>query len=132
MWKWLLHPTLVMSLAATMAVATVAPATASALPSESVATVTSQRDASMAAILKAVSRFDTQVRLRMAGIDPAELQTRLSQLDDSQLASVAQRAHMVNAAGDAGVGLVIGLLIVAILVVVLVKLMDKEIEIKDS
>jgi hypothetical protein len=68
----------------------------------------------------------------MAGIGPEDLQTRLAQLDDSQLAFVADRAEMVNAAGDSGLGIVIGLLVIAILVIVLIKLMDKEIEIKDK
>lgn len=131
MWKRLLRPSLVVSVTVTMLLTSVAPTATFALPSESIASVSPQREAAITAILQALARPQAQMRLRLAGIRPAELQARLSQLDDRQLALVAERADLVNAAGDSGLGIVIGLLIITILVVVLVKLMDKEIEIKD-
>lgn len=110
----------------------VSPGQASALPTASVVSVqtASARDTQIEKIVSALSTPRAQVHLRMAGINPAKLREKLARLDDAQLNRVAQKADAVKAGGE--LGLIIALLVLTILIIVVIKLMNKDIEIKDK
>lgn len=130
----LLHPKLVAVVAGWALWIGMSPERVLAMPSESstiTQTVSASRQAQIDRIVTVLSRPQAQVHLRAAGIRLADLKTRLSELDDAQLARVAQRADRVKAAGQWGI--VIGLLVVVILIIVIVMLLDdKEIKVVDD
>ena len=131
--KFLLDRKFVAVLALWMCLISVPPSNALAMPSESISAVTapSIREAQIAGVLAVLSRPEARAQMVMMGIDQKTLKEKLAALDDSQLASVAQKAESVKAGGD-GLGLIIVLLVIVILVLVIMKLSDKRIEIKDA
>jgi CHASE3 domain sensor protein len=101
------------------------PPDALALPSESVSTLegSSARVAQIEKIMSVLESPGAQIHLMAMGISKSQLREQLSQLDDTQLALVSQKADQVKAAGDSGVGIVIGVLLIILLVVVIVHFM---------
>ncbi len=65
-------------------------------------------------------------RLEDLGLDPEEINAKLSRLSDDQLHQFATQVDAIIPAGD-GLGLVIALLVIAILAVILVYLLDHRI-----
>jgi hypothetical protein len=100
------------------------PSNAFAMPSASVSAfdASSFRQAQMDKILIELSRPEARAHMMLMGIKQAELQEKLSQLDDAQLATVADKASAVKVAGDAGLGIVITILVIVILVIIIQKL----------
>src|SRR5574341_1711873 len=84
-----------------------------ALPSESVSTLegSSARVAQIEKIMSVLERPEAQIHLMAMGISKSQLREQLSQLDDTQLALVSQKADQVKAAGDSGAGIVVGVLL---------------------
>ena len=128
----LLAPKLVLTMAAWAFLFGMSPSGALAMPTESAAVAgpASVRTAQIDAIVNTLSRPQAQLHLRLAGISPTQLREHLSRLDDVQLAMVAHKTEMVKAGGE--LGLIIALLVVTILVIVLIKLLNKDVEIKDK
>src|SRR3989338_2132423 len=105
----------------------IVPIRAMALPSGSLSTLSqAERQAQIDKIMEALSRPEAKPHLYMIGMELEELETKLAQLDDLQLMTVAQKADQVKAAGDA-TGLIISILVIAILVVILLLLLKKDI-----
>lgn len=65
-------------------------------------------------------------RLEDLGLDPEEINAKLSRLSDDQLHQFATQVDAIIPAGD-GLGIVIALLVIAILAVILVYLLDHRI-----
>jgi hypothetical protein len=92
-----------------------------ALPSDSVSTLegSSVREVQIEKIMSVLESPGAQIHLLAMGISKSQLREQLSQLDDAQLALVSQKADQVKAAGDSGVGIVIGVLLIVLLVIVI-------------
>lgn len=127
-----LHPMIVRGVTAWALVLGLPPSGAQAMPTPPLELVqpVAHREAQIDQIMQALARPAAKIHLRAMGIRESDLRTRLARLDDAQLASVAEQAEAVKAAGV--LGLVIALLVIAILIVVLIALMDKKVEIKDN
>jgi hypothetical protein len=68
-------------------------------------------------------------KLVACGMNPAEIQSKLSQMSDDQIHMLAQASDNVLAGGN-GIGVVIGVLVIILLVIVIMKLLNKEIIIR--
>ncbi len=84
--------------------------------------------------LKKVQKFlemkMVRERLKELGLTPEEIQSRMDQISDQQLHQLALKLDDLRAAGDEGLGIIIGLLVIAILVVILVLLLQHRVVIK--
>lgn len=60
-----------------------------------------QRDAYIGAVTAGLAREDLRERFVALGVDPAQVETRLAGLTDSELATLAERIDEVPAGGDA-------------------------------
>ena len=125
--KTLLNVKFVSMLALWMCLISIPPTNAFAMPSDSISAMTmpSARQAQIENIMVVLSGPEVRAHLVLAGIDQKQLKEKLSQLDDQDLASVAQKAKTIKAGGDAGLGIIITLLVIAILVVIFMKLSNK-------
>ena len=132
-WSLLTRPKLVVTIAACLGAASIAPTPILALPSESIVAVepSGLRAAHLETIMEALARPAARIHLRAMGISQTQLRSQLSQLDDTQLARVADQAQTIKAAGN-GLDIVIALLVIGILLVILLYLLNKDIEIKDK
>ena len=80
-------------------------------------------------IQKALEQKVVTDKLVACGMNPAEIQSKLSQMSDDQIHMLAQASDNVLAGGD-GIGVVIGVLVIILLVIVIMKLLNKEIIIR--
>ncbi len=99
---------------------------ASAMPRGSLGlspAVSSTRTAQIERIMTVLSKPEAQVHLRAMGIRLPELRSRLSKLDDAQLARMAQKADTVKAGGQ--LGLLIAALVIAILIVIFIAIVKR-------
>lgn len=126
--KILLNRKFVLTLAVWMALLSIPPSNALAMPSVSVSTVdgAAMRQTQMNGILLQMSRPEARAHMMMMGISSGELKAKLAGLDDAQLAYVAQKADAVKVAGDAGLGLIITLLVIGILAIIFVRLYNNK------
>jgi hypothetical protein len=101
-----------------------APPNVLAMPSESVTVFDreSARQAQIEKIMSVLEKPEARAHLAAMGMNKAEMRDSLSKLDDAQLARVSDQADQVKAAGDAGLGIVIGILLIILLVVVIMRL----------
>jgi hypothetical protein len=92
-----------------------------ALQSESVLSFEgeSAREAQIEKIMSVLDRPEAQLHLIAMGISKSQLREQLSQLDDTQLALVSERADAVKAAGDEVVGAVLIILLIVFLVILI-------------
>ena len=129
--KTMLNVKFVSVLALWMCLLSIPPTNAFAMPSESIAAVSlpSVRQAQIDNIMFVLSRPDVRAHLVLAGIDQKALEAKLSQLNDKDLASVAQKTQTIKAGGDA-LGLIVVLLVIAILVVLLMKLSNRTVSVR--
>ena len=132
--KFILNRNFVYTLALWMAFISIPPSNAFAMPSDSISSfaASSARDAQIGKIMAVLSRPEARAHLALMGINQKELQSKLSQMDDGDLAVIAEKADTVKAAGSDALAIIIVLLVIAILVVLLMKLSNKTIEIKDQ
>src|SRR5262245_8213291 len=107
----LLNRKLIWAMALWSALISLPPSGADAMPSDSVTVVgaSAMREAQIGQILSVLSQPRAQAHLVMMGIKRDELQSRLSRLDDRELAAVSRRAEAIKAGGD-GLGIVIAIL----------------------
>ena len=122
--KFLLNRNLILTLALWAILISIPPSNAFAMPSASVSAfdLASLRQAQMNNIMSQLSRPEARAHMMLMGISQNELKEKLTQLDDSQLASVSNKANAVKVAGDAGLGIIITLLVIAILAIIFVRL----------
>ncbi|MDD2603741.1 MAG: PA2779 family protein [Desulfobacterales bacterium] len=80
-------------------------------------------------IQKALEQEIVTDKLVACGMNPAEIESKLSRMTDDQIHMLAQASDNVLAGGD-GIGVVIGVLVIILLVVVIMKLLNKEIIIR--
>ncbi len=66
-------------------------------------------------------------RLKELGYTSEEIQSRFSQLNDTQIHQLATKLDDLNVAGDSALGVIIALLIIVILVIVIIQLMGHKI-----
>jgi len=101
-----------------------APPSVFAMPSESMTTLDSEsvRQAQIEKIISVLDKPEARAHLAAMRMTKAEMRNNLSKLDNTQLARVSEKADQIKAAGDSGVGIVIGILLVILLVVVILKL----------
>jgi hypothetical protein len=92
-----------------------------ALPSESTLALegSSAREAQIEKIMSVLDRPEAQLHLIAMGISKSQVREQLSQLDDTQLALVSEKADVVKAAGDEVVGAVLIILLIIFLVVLI-------------
>jgi multidrug efflux pump subunit AcrB len=69
--------------------------------------------------MSVLDRPEAQLHLIAMGISKSQLREQLSQLDDTQLALVSERADAVKAAGDEVVGAVLIILLIVFLVILI-------------
>ena len=126
--KFLLNRKLVLTLALWTMLISIPPSNAFAMPSASVTAFdgASLRQAQMNKIMSELSRPEARAHLMLMGISQNELKEKLNQLDDAQLASVANKADAVKVAGDAGLGIIITILVIAILAIIFVRLANNK------
>ena len=126
--KFLLNRKLVLTLALWTMLISIPPSNAFAMPSASVTAFdgASLRQAQMNKIMSELSRPEARAHLMLMGISQNELKEKLAQLDDTQLAGVANKADAVKVAGDAGLGIIITLLVIAILAIIFVRLANNK------
>lgn len=117
-----------MTLAVWTILISIPPSNAFAMPSASVATFdnASIRQAQISHIVADLSGPQARAHMMMMGVSPIELREQLAQLDDEQLASVAQKSNQVKVAGDAGLGIIITILVIAILAIIFVRLSNHQ------
>jgi len=102
---------------------------ASYLPSAGIAPSAADRDSDLTKIQATLEEKIVRDRLEKLGLTADEINTRLSQLDDQQVHSLALHLDRLQAGGEV-LGVIIGLLIIAILVVVLIQLTGHKIIVK--
>ncbi len=126
--KALLNRKFVLALALWTTFVSLPPSNAFAMPSASVSAFdgASLRQAQMNSILSQMSRPEARAHMMLMGVNQNELKEKLTQLDDAQLDSVAQKAQAIKVAGDAGLGIIITLLVIAILVVIFMRLNNNQ------
>ena len=126
--KALLNRKIVLALALWTTFVSLPPSNAFAMPSASVSAFdgASLRQAQMNSILSQMSRPEARAHMMLMGVNQNELKEKLTQLDDAQLDSVAQKAQAIKVAGDAGLGIIITLLVIAILVVIFMRLNNNQ------
>ncbi len=88
-----------------------------------------KREEDIAKIQRALESKQLQEKLRAYGLTKEEVESKLSELSDEQIHTLAKASERVLAGGDA-IGIAIGILIIAILLVILLKLLNKEIIIR--
>jgi len=91
--------------------------------------ITSQRDADVLAVQRALENRLVAQKLEDYGVAPAEVEARLASMSDEELHTLASATKGLPSGGDS-VGLLISLLIVVLLVIVILKLMNKEIVVR--
>ena len=126
--KFLLNRKFVLALALWTMLISMPPSSAVAMPSASVSAfdAASLRQVQMTNILQQLSRPEARTHLMMMGISQSELKSKLSQLDDAQLANVANKADAIKVAGDGGLGLIVVLLVIGILAIIFVRLYNNK------
>jgi hypothetical protein len=122
--KFLLNRSFVLTLALWTILISAAPSNAFAMPSASVSTfdASSMRQLQMNKILSELSRPEAKTHLMLMGINQNELKEKLAQLDDAELAVVADKAEAIKVAGDSGLGIIITLLVIGILAIIFYRL----------
>lgn len=98
-------------------------------PSEVIVLSEAERTADLEKIQLILETKLVKQRLEDFGYSTDEIKAKLSQLNDHQLHSLAQRLDDIRVGGD-GLGIIIVLLVIAILVVLLIKLSGKSVVIK--
>ena len=84
------------------------------------------RTIEIAKIQRALENEVVTAKLGAYGLQPDQINAKISRMDDNQIHMLAQASDNVLAGGD-GVGFVIGVLMVVLLVLIIMKLMNKEI-----
>lgn len=131
MFKPLLNRPVIVAVAASLLLASIAAPPVYALPTESAAPVStaSVRQAQIDHIMQVLERPAAQWHLRAMGLSPEQVKTRLADLDDAQLNQIADKADAVRGAGDPVliIGISLGtVVLVALLVLLIVVLIDHE------
>lgn len=126
--KFLLNRKFVLTFALWTMLVSIPPSSAFAMPSVSVSAfdIASLRQVQMNKILSELSRPEARAHLMLMGISQNELKEKLTQLDDTQLAGVANKADAVKVAGDSGLGLIVVLLVIAILAIIFIRLANNK------
>jgi hypothetical protein len=88
------------------------------------------RTADIARIEKALESKVVRQKLLDYGLSPEQAMARVDTLSDEQLRQLATHSESLQAGGDDGVDILVGVLVVAILVVVLVYLLQHRVEIR--
>lgn len=88
---------------------------------------TIDRNADMEKIQSVLELKVVKQRLHDLGFSDEEIRTRLSQLSDQQIHSLAMQIDQLRVGKDSALGVIIALLIIAILVVVLLQLMGHKV-----
>ena len=99
-------------------------------PSEVINLSPAERSADLRKVQKFLEMKMVRERLKELGLTREEIQSRMDQISDRQLHQLALKLDDLRAAGDDGLGILIGLLVIAILVVILVLLLQHRIVIK--
>ena len=115
-------------LAVFLFVAAAIPAKTYAYAAESVE-VYSSRQEDMNKVQRALESKIVQDKLGELGLTKDEATAKLDKLSDADLHQFAMNVDSLDAGGDGGLGLIIGLLIIAILVVVLLHLTNHKIQV---
>jgi len=125
--KKLLNPKLVLAVAVWSFVISLPPKAVFAMPSDSMAVSSpTARLAQIDRIMTVLSRPEARTHLFMMGVSQKDLRSRLSNLDDQELATVAGRAETVKVSGD-GLGIVVTILVIVLLVVLIMNLSNRKI-----
>ncbi|MEK7313188.1 MAG: PA2779 family protein, partial [Deltaproteobacteria bacterium] len=91
--------------------------------------VYSSRQEDMNKVQRALESKIVQDKLGELGLTKDEATAKLDKLSDADLHQFAMNVDSLDAGGDGGLGLIIGLLIIAILVVVLLHLTNHKIQV---
>lgn len=105
-----------------------APAAAGLAPSRpsGVTAISSQRDADMVAVQRALEHKMVAQKLRDYGVEPQAVKARLASLDDAELHQLATASAGLPSGGD-GLGALVTVLIIILLVIVILKLLNKDV-----
>lgn len=97
-----------------VALATVQPAAAALISTESALTL-EQRQSRLAPLQQALARADVQAKLIEKGVDPQAAAARIANLSDAELAAIQQQIDQLPAGGD-GLLSVLGIVFVVLLI----------------
>lgn len=92
-------------------------------------TISVVRDADMLVAQRALENKIVAQKLRDYGVSPEEAQTRLANMSDEDLHTLASATKGLPSGAD-GTGAVIGILVVIILVIVVLRLMNREVVVR--
>ena len=106
------------------------PAHAGFLSSEVIGVSPADRSADLQKVRKLLEMKMVGERLRELGLAPAEVESRLGQLNDQQLHQLALKVDDLTVAGDEGLGIIIALLVIAIIVVIIIQLTGHKVVVK--
>lgn len=97
-----------------VALATVPPAAAALISTESALTL-EQRQSRLAPLQQALARADVQAKLIEKGVDPQAAAARIANLSDAEIASIQQQIDQLPAGGD-GLFAVLGIVFIVLLI----------------
>ncbi len=97
-----------------VALATVQPAAAALISTESALTL-EQRQSRLAPLQQALARADVQAKLIEKGVDPQAAAARIANLSDAEIASIQQQIDQLPAGGD-GLFAVLGIVFIVLLI----------------
>ena len=97
-----------------VALATVQPAAAALISTESALTLL-QRQSRLAPLQQALARADVQAKLIEKGVDPQAAAARIANLSDAEIASIQQQIDQLPAGGD-GLFAVLGIVFIVLLI----------------
>ena len=97
-----------------VALATVQPAAAALISTESALTL-EQRQSRLAPLQQALARADVQAKLIEKGVDPQAATARIANLSDAEIASIQQQIDQLPAGGD-GLFAVLGIVFIVLLI----------------
>ncbi len=97
-----------------VALATVQPAAAALISTESALTL-EQRQSRLAPLQQALARANVQAKLIEKGVDPQAAAARIANLSDAEIASIQQQIDQLPAGGD-GLFAVLGIVFIVLLI----------------
>src|SRR5437762_11295528 len=108
-----------------------APAAAALVASRAsgITTIASARDADMVAVQRALENRLVAQKLRDYGVTPEQVRTRLANMSDRDLHTLASASKGLPSGGDA-LGVIVTILVIVLLVILILKLMNKEVVVR--
>lgn len=121
-----------LSLTLLMGAYDISPAMAALAPSRASGTtaIASVRDADMLMAQRALENKIVAQKLRDYGVDAVDAQTKLAQMSDQDLHTLASASKGLPSGADGATGAIIGILVIIILVIVVLRLTNHDVVVR--